>query len=435
MLDMDSYTYLEDCLRKESVGLELKVRGWVYRRRQSGGLIFLVLRDRTEIMQVSVKKDKVSERSWQAAEKADIESSVILQGVVREDKRAPGGFELAATDVTLIHSAEPFPITEYQSPEFLLDKRHLWIRSRQQTHVMKIKSTILDAVREYFKQEGFYEVTPPILTSSGCEGGSTLFELNYFGQKAYLSQSAQLYLEAIIFALEKVYAITPSFRAEKSRTTKHLTEYWHVEPEMAYWTNEDTMKFEEKFISHICQRVAHENAKDLQQLGRDPKDLLKIKPPFPRITYKEAIERLNKKGFHLDWGDDFGTNEEKALTEEETKPLFITHFPGKVKAFYMKVNPEDPETVLCHDLQAPQGFGELIGGSQREDSDEILVSKLKSQGLNPKDYDWYLDLRKYGSVPHSGFGMGMERLTKWICKLEHIRDATPFPRVINRVYP
>jgi asparaginyl-tRNA synthetase len=431
----DSFTYLEDCLRKESVGLEVRVRGWVHRRRQSGGLLFIVLRDRTEVMQASVHKDKVSARAWTAAEKADIESSVIVQGVVREDKRAPGGFELGATDVQVIHAGEPFPITEYQSPEFLLDKRHLWIRSRQQTAVMKVKATVLEAIREHFKREGFYEVTPPILTSGAVEGGSTLFELDYFGQKAYLSQSAQLYLEALIFSLEKVYAITPSFRAEKSRTTKHLTEYWHVEPEMAHWTNEDTMRFEEALLSHLCQTVAKRNARELQSLGRDPKELLAVKPPFPRLTYQAALERLNGKGFHLDWGDDFGADEERALTAAETLPLFITNFPRKIKPFYMKVNPEDGETVLNHDVLAPQGFGEIIGGSQREDAIEPIVSRLKTEGLDPKDYAWYLDLRRYGSVPHSGFGLGLERVVRWLCKLEHVRDATPFPRVINRVYP
>lgn len=431
----DTFTYLEDCLKKDSVGLELKVRGWVHRRRQSGGLIFLIIRDRTDIMQVSIHKDKVSERAWKAAEKADIESSVTIQGVVKEDKRAPGGFELGATDLQVIHSAEPFPITEYQSPEFLLDVRHLWVRSRQQTAIMKVKATALEAIREHFKKEGFFEVTPPILTSGAVEGGSTLFELEYFGQKAYLSQSAQLYLESLIFALEKVYSITPSFRAEKSRTTKHLTEYWHVEPEMAHWTNNDVMEFEERLLTHVAHKVAKERAKELQLLGRDPKELLAIKAPFPRIRYKEALERLEKKGTHLEFGDDFGADEEKLLTSEEKLPLIITNFPRSLKPFYMKVNPEDPDTVLNHDVLAPQGFGEIIGGSQREDDVKTIVSRLKAEGFDPKNYEWYLDLRRYGSVPHSGFGLGLERLVRWLCKLEHIRDATPYPRVINRVYP
>lgn len=386
-------------------------------------------------MQVSIHKDKVSAKAWTAAEQAAIESSVIITGVVKEDKRAPGGFELGATDVNVVHASQPFPITEYQSPEFLLDVRHLWVRSRQQTAIMQVKATALEAIREYFKEQGFLEVTPPILVSGAVEGGSTLFELDYFGQKANLSQSAQLYLEALIFSLEKVYSITPSFRAEKSRTTKHLTEYWHVEPEAAYWTNDDFINFEQGFLTHIAHRVAKTHAKELKQLGRDPADLLAVKPPFPRITYKEALERLAKKGKHLDFGDDFGAEEEKLLTSEEKLPLVITNFPRSLKPFYMKVNPADEQTVLNHDVLAPQGFGEIIGGSQREDSVETILSKLKTEGLDPKKYEWYLDLRRYGSVPHSGFGLGLERLVRWLCKLEHIRDATPFPRVINRVYP
>ncbi|HLD76127.1 MAG TPA: amino acid--tRNA ligase-related protein, partial [Candidatus Norongarragalinales archaeon] len=310
---------------------------------------------------------------------------------------------------------------------------HLWLRSRELTAVFRIKATLLACIRDFCKQQGYVETTPPILTTSAAEGGSTLFELDYFGQKAYLSQSAQLHLEALIFSLEKVYAVTPSFRAEKSRTPKHLAEYWHFEAESAHAGNEDMMCFEEKFIEYACHRVATEHRKDLEILGRKAEDLFSVKAPFLRIRYSEAVKILHKKGAKFKEGDDFGANEETLLTENLIQPVFITHFPASMKPFYMKENPDG--TANNHDLLAPQGFGELVGGSERETDLVRIERKLNAAGEKVENYAWYLDLRRYGNVKHAGFGLGVERLVKWICGLEHIRDATPFPRVINRAYP
>ncbi|MEW5955350.1 MAG: asparagine--tRNA ligase [Candidatus Micrarchaeota archaeon] len=432
----DGYSPIEEVLDKKAVGRELAVRGWVYRARTGGGMLFLVLRDSTGIIQVAVKKDRVSEKAWKEASACvRIESSATAKGVVAEDKRAPGGFELQATDFTAIHAAEVFPIAKDNSEEWLLDIRHLALRSRELTAVMKVKASVLEACRDFFKKKGYWETTPPIIVGGACEGGSTLFSFDYFGKKAFLSQSAQLYLEAIIFSLEKVYAITPSFRAEKSRTLRHLAEYWHVEGEEAHMNHEQLIGFEEEMVSFICRKVAKERAKELKFLGREPKDLEAVKPPFHRMRYDEAIEALRKKGMPVEWGDDFGADEEKALTAELKKPLFITHFPKHIKAFYMKEDPDDERLVLNNDLLAPEGFGEIIGASQREDNNETLLTRLRAGGQDPRAFEWYLDLRRFGSVPHSGFGMGVERLVRWLCKLEHIRDTIPFPRVINRAYP
>ncbi len=432
---MNSISPISKILSDEAVGGEVTVRGWVYRKRSSGKLLFIVVRDSTDIVQCAIKADKVSEKAFKEAESTLIESAVTISGVVAKDERAPTGYELQATNVVVTHSAVPFPIAKDNSTEWLLDIRHLSLRSRDLTAVAKVKATTLEGVREFFKKEGYWEVTPPIIVSGACEGGSTLFEFDYFGKKAFLSQSAQLYLEALIYSLEKVYAITPSFRAEKSRTVRHLAEYWHVEPEAAWLTHDELLELEENFVSHICHKVASERTKELRLLGREPKDLQKIEPPFERLPYVEAIAEVTRKGTEMEWGDDFGADEEKLLTGERVAPIFVTNFPKEVKAFYMKENETDPRTVLNNDCLAPEGYGEIIGGSQREDSVENLITRLKAQGQNPKDYEWYLDLRRYGSVPHSGFGMGVERLVRWMCKLEHIRDTTPFPRTINRSYP
>ncbi len=414
-------------------GAKAKVRGWVYRSRQQGKLNFVVVRDSTGIIQCAVKKGVVHDKHFEDATKALLESSVIVEGTVKPDARAPGGWELQASSFDVLHFSEIFPISKDQSTEFLLDVRHLWLRSRELTAVMRVKANILAAIRDYCKQEGYWETTPPIIMSSSAEGGSTLFELEYFGKKAFLSQSAQLHLEALIFSLEKVYAITPSFRAEKSRTTKHLTEYWHFEGEAAHLDNEGMMAFEEKLVEYACHRVAQENKKELELLNRNIQELELIQAPFKKIKYSEAVEMLNKKGVSFKDGDDFGADEEKTLTEDFTQPVFITHFPASMKPFYMKEN--DDGTVSNHDLLAPAGFGEIIGGSQRETDLKLIEKKLKKAGEKMESYSWYLDLRRFGSVPHSGFGLGIERLTRWVCGLEHIRDATPFPRVINRAYP
>jgi len=411
------------------------LRGWVYRERKSNVKAFIVLRDHSNIIQCVVDKEKVKEDVWKSAEQVIIESSIIIEGEIKKDERAPTGYEVHVSDLKIIHIADRFPITKDQSTEFLLDVRHLWIRSRELTNVWKVKAQVLKAVREFYEKEKYYEVTPPIITGSSCEGGSTLFEIKYFQDKAFLSQSAQLYLEAMIFSLEKVWALTPSFRAEPSKTNRHLTEYWHLEGETAWQGFEELLNHEEALISHICQHVAKHCKQELKILGRDPKDLEKIKPPFPRVTYDEALEILKKDGMNIEWGKDLRTLEEEQLMKHFDKPLMVTRYPKEIKAFYMKDDPENPKVVLCCDVLAPEGYGEIIGSSERETDVNVLIKKLKAQGENVENYNWYLDLRRFGSVQHSGYGLGTERIIRWLCKLETIRDAIPFPRTIKRMTP
>lgn len=413
----------------------VQLRGWAYRERKSNAFSFIVLRDDTNIIQCVIKKEAVSDDVWNSAQKISLESSLEIKGDLKEDKRATTGYEVQVKELKVIHIAERFPITKDQSEEFLLDKRHLWIRSRELTNVWKIKAQILKACRDFFDEKKFYEVTPPIITGSSCEGGSTLFEIKYFEQKAFLSQSAQLYLEALIFSLKNAWSLTPSFRAEPSRTSRHLTEYWHLEAESAWMSFEELLKFEEELISHICQYIAKNCKEELKLLGRDYKDLEKIKPPFPRITYDEALKLLKEDGMSIQWGKDLRTLEEEQLMKHYQKPLLVTKYPKEIKAFYMRDDEENPKVVLCCDMIAPEGFGEIIGSSEREIDVNILIKKLKLQGENPANYEWYLDLRRFGSVPHSGFGLGIERVVRWVCKLDSIRDAIPFPRTINRMTP
>ncbi|RLG17460.1 asparagine--tRNA ligase [Nanoarchaeota archaeon] len=411
------------------VGERVKVRGWVFRRRELKDKVFLVLRDSTGIVQCVVPS------SLKGVEKARIESSVIVSGSLKKDERAPGGHEIAVEKLKVVGEAEVFPITKDQSVEFLLDVRHLWLRSRKLTAIMKVKDTALRAAREWFHKHGFWEVTPPIIVSGACEGGATLFKFKYFDRTAFLSQSAQLYLEALIYSLEKVYSLTPSFRAEKSRTRRHLAEYWHLEGEAAWVDHEENMRIQEQLVSYMVKKVVKERKEELESLGRDVKILKRVKPPFKRMTYDKAIEILQRRGMEIEWGEDLGADEERELTKDLRKPIFLTNYPRKIKAFYMKVDPRDENKVLNDDLLSPEGYGELIGGSQREDDLEKLKENMKLFKLRPKDYEWYLDLRRYGSVPHSGFGLGMERFVMWVCRLDHIRDTIPFPRVINRAYP
>lgn len=396
-------------------------------------MAFIVLRDGTDIIQCVIKKDSVPESAWKEAEQVLIESAVEISGELFEDKRAPTGYEVRASHFKLIHLAERFPITKDQSTEFLLDQRHLWVRSRELTAVWKVKAELLRGLRAFFDGEGYVEVTPPIITGSACEGGSTLFELKYFDEKAFLSQSAQLYLEAMIFSLGKVWALTPSFRAEPSKTNRHLTEYWHLEMEAAWMPFEELLDFEERMISFACQWVAEKCPKELQLLGRNPEDLKNIAAPFPRLTYDEALELLRKDGIEVPWGKDLRTVEEEAIVKHFNKPVLVTNYPKAIKAFYMK--DKDDRTVNCCDVLAPEGYGEIIGSSERETDVNILIAKLKAQGEKVEHYNWYLDLRRFGSVQHSGFGLGIERLVRWICKLESIRDAIPFPRTIKRKTP
>ena len=412
------------------------IRGWVYRKRSSGGKAFVVIRDRTGTVQCVVDKAKVKDQEWEQLDSAYLESSIMVRGSIRADSRAPGGVELDVSELSVVHSGEQFPITEYQSPEFLLDVRHLWLRSQRMIKAMEARAHIMRYTRRFLDRNGFFEVNAPILTKAGGETGANLFEVDYFGQKAYLTESSQLYAEAMIYSLEKVYSFAPTFRAEKSRTTKHLIEFWMLEPEMAYFNNAQNMRFQEKFISYLATSLAKEHSDDiLSFFGVSGESLMNIRPPFKRLSYEQAIDILNQKGSKKKWGDDFGVEEERLLTEGEEKPVFVHSWPKEIKAFYMPVNPKDDRTVLNADMLAPNGHGEIVGGSERIWKLDELLQRMKEAGLNTENYRWYIDLRRYGSVPHSGFGSGIERVIKWLLNLDHIKDAIPFPRLINRVEP
>ena len=422
---------VQQILEGRCEGKKVQVRGWIYRKRESKKTIFLVVRDPTGVVQCTVKRDSPA---WKTAEEATIESSVVVSGTVKRDERAPGGFEIAVENLKVVGLAETFPITEYQSEEFLRDVRHLWLRSRRMTLIMRVRSELLWYIHEFFRKREFVEVSPPMFISSACEGGATLFGLKYFDKDLYLTQSAQLYLEALIYSLEKVYCVAPSFRAEKSRTVRHLTEYWHVEAEQAFVGMEEMMKLEEDLVTYVCHKVGENCRKELDALNADANKLLEVKTPFPRITYREAIERLKEKGFKIEWGEDLGYDEEKALAAEFGKPFFIHTYPRRIKAFYCKLHPENPELVLSADLLVPR-VGEITTGGAREDDKNKLVERLEEFGLRKEDYQWYIDLRRYGTVPHAGFGLGVERLLMWMLDLENVMEAIPFPRTIRRFYP
>jgi asparaginyl-tRNA synthetase len=425
----------KEVLSKDRIGEKVEVRGWIYRTRSSGGIVFAVLRDSTGIVQVTVKKGNVPEDQFAAATKAGIESSVIIAGEVAEDKRAPGGYEIRASKFQVVGNSEAFPITEYQSTELLLDLRHLWIRSREQTAVSRIKASLLRGAREWYHENDYVEVTPPIITGVAPEGSTTLFQVKYYDRIAYLSQSAQFYLESLIYSLERVWALTPSFRAEKSRTPRHLSEYWHMEMEAAWVDNEGNMKVQEELVTAMVRNALKECPDEFKLLKRDINSLKKVEPPFERMKYDEAMEYLQKKGHEVSWGSDLGAVEERTLTIDREIPMFVVNYPKELKPFYMRENPDDPRTYKNSDLLAPEGYGEIIGGSERETDNALIMERLSEKGEDTKSYEWYLDLRKYGSVPHSGFGLGMERIVTWVCKLDHIRDATPYPRTVARVYP
>ena len=415
-------------------GERVRLAGWVYRKREVGKKVFIVLRDSSGIIQTVFTKE-LSEEAYTKAKQVGIESSVIIEGTVKVDSRAPTGVEVQADKIEIIQNVEFFPITKDASDEFLLDVRHLHLHSPKVADIMKVKGALMQAAREWLLQDGWYEVFPPILVTGAVEGGSTLFKLKYFDREAYLSQSAQLYLEAAIFGLEKVWSLTPSFRAEKSRTRRHLTEYWHLELEAAWMDLWDIMKVEEELVSYMVQRTLELRRKEIERFRKDVTTLKNTEPPFPRISYDEAIDILQGKGVKIEWGEDMGADEERVLTEEFDRPFFVYGYPKHIKAFYMKEDPEDPRKVLAADMLAPEGYGEIIGGSQREDDYEKLVQRILEEGMDPKNYEWYLDLRKYGSVPHSGFGLGLERLVAWVLKLDHIKWATLFPRTPSRIYP
>ena len=415
-------------------GSRVKTRGWVYRLRELGDKIFIVLRDSTGIIQIVAEKASISDEKLKGL---GIEASLTVQGYVKEDIRAPGGKEIKADYVEVVGPSHKFPITKDASPEFLLDVRHLWLRSRKMNAILKIRDTVFEAVHEYFRKNGYYEVQCPMFITAAVEGGSTLFELEYVDKKkkVYLTQSSQFYLEALIFSLEKVYTIAPSFRAEKSRTRRHLTEFWHAEAEVAWLDFEGIVKVEEELITYVVKKVLEKRIEELEYLKRNIDLLENIKPPFYRVSYDEAIDILRKKGFDIKWSEDLGADEERALTLEFDKPIVLYGFPEEAKAFYHKNDPKRPEVTLAGDVLAPEGYGEIIGGGERISDEKQLIDKIYRFGLDPKDYEWYIDLRRYGSVPHSGFGLGMDRLVMWIGGLPHIVEAIPFPRTIRRIYP
>ncbi len=418
-----------------AVGQRVRLRGWVHRSRSSGGLLFLTLRDRTGSVPVTIRKDAVGADQFAAAEHVQLEGAIQVSGVVAEDPRAPGGREVRADAVEVIHAGEPFPIFKDQTEEFLLDKRHLTIRSQEFVHTFRVKAALLAELRRFLAEEEVLEVTPPIITGNAAEGGAEAFQFDYFGRPGYLAQTAQLYLEAIMFPNERVYAITPSFRAEKSRTPKHLTEYTHLEVELAWTDLNGLIDFTERMFVTSLHRLADRCAADLRALGRDPAELTALTAPFDRLTYAQAVQRLQAQGLPIEAGADLGTAEERALTLERSSPIWITHFPVGMKAFYMLRSPGDPTTVEAADLLGPEGYGELVGSSCRETDIDRLIERIQATGARPEDYEWYLDLRRHGSVPHAGFGTGIERIVRWVARREHIRDTTPFPRTPARHTP
>jgi asparaginyl-tRNA synthetase len=426
-------------------GKSVTLRGWLYNLRESGKLLFPIFRDGTGTVQGIVPKAAVAPEVFERVHGLTQESSVIVTGRVRADKRAPGGFELDVDNVEVLQRVseeEPFPITlKEHGVEFLMEHRHLWIRTPRQSAILRIRAEIIKAARDYLDDHGFVLTDPPILTPAACEGTSTLFPVEYFGDEAYLTQSGQLYIESTAMALGKVYSFGPTFRAEKSKTRRHLTEFWMVEPEMAYATLDDLMVLAEEFLSFLVQRVLSRRALDLQVLGRDTAKLEAVKPPFPRITYDQAVSMLNdahSRGLieqKFEYGNDFGSPDETYLSSQFDRPVMVHRYPAAVKAFYMQPDPENANLALCVDVLAPEGYGEIIGGSQRIDSYDLLKKRIEDHQLPLEAFSWYLDLRRYGSVPHSGFGMGIERMVAWVCSLEHVRETIPFARTLNRIYP
>ena len=419
------------------VGDSVTVRGWVATTRSSGKIAFLVLRDGTGYLQAVFAKKEVPAEVWDAFQTLTQETSVAVTGQVREDPRAPAGFELTATGLEILGPSVDFPITPKEhGTQFLFEHRHLWLRSRRQVAIAKVRHAVVQGIHDFFDQRGFTHVDTPILTGSIGEQAGELFATDYFDLgKAYLAQTGQLYVEAAAAALGKVYCFGPTFRAEKSKTRRHLTEFWMVEPEVAFNDSDDNMRLQEEFVSFIVARALERCPEQLKELERDTSRLEKIVPPFPRLSYTEAIERLNTLGSAIAWGSDLGAEDETLLSKDSDRPVFISNYPKEVKAFYMKESPADPRTVLNNDCLAPEGYGEIIGGSQREDDHDRLLARIVAQGLDPAGYKWYLDLRKYGTFVHSGFGLGVERTVAWIAGIPHIREAIAFPRQIHRLYP
>ncbi len=432
-----TWTKIEEILQGKKTHEIVHVRGWIYRTRSSGNIVFMTLRDASGILQTTIKKGNLPDSKFADAEKALIESSIEITGVVREDKRAPGGFELLVSDLRVVQFAEPFPIGKDQSPEFLLDQRHLWIRSRKLTSIFKIRSTVVGAIHQFFRERGFYEFDAPVLQPNQCEGGSTLFEVKYYDDTTYLSQSWQLYAEAGIFALERIYNMGPTFRAEKSKTSRHLSEFWMAEMEAAWMDLAEVTELAKEEIRFILKQVLVHNSKDLETLGQDSQKLKKIADtPFPTITYTDAVRILKEKeNMDVPWGKDLRTLEEDALMKHFSTPVVVTHYPVEIMAFYKPRDPNNPDTALCFDMLAPGGYGEIVGGSQRSLDIEDMTKRLQAMGEKVDNYQWYFDLRRYGSVVHSGYGVGVERVVNWICGTDNIKDTIPFPRTLLRFRP
>ena len=421
---------------REWEGRTVTLRGWLAGRRSSGKLHFLQVRDGTGTIQCVLAKADVPADVFDAADHLAQETAVEVTGTVRADPRSPIGYELGVTGLRVISPSGEYPITPKEhGTAFLLDHRHLWLRSSRQHAILRVRAEVIRACREYLDENGFVGFDAPILTPAACEGTTTLFPVEYFGEAAYLTQSGQLYAEAGAMALGKVYAFGPTFRAEKSKTRRHLTEFWMVEPEIAFAGLDDDMNLAEDFLVHIVRAVRERRATELAVLGRDPAPLGRVEKPFPRITYGDALEVLRGKGFALEWGADLGGDEETALSAEFDRPVMVHRYPVESKAFYMKADPADPRLALCVDVLAPEGYGEIIGGGQREDDATVLEAKIRAHDLPHEAFDWYLDLRRYGSVPHAGFGMGIERCVAWLCGLHHVRETIPFPRMLERLRP
>ncbi|MDP2884506.1 MAG: asparagine--tRNA ligase [Ignavibacteria bacterium] len=427
--------YIHDL--EKHVGEEVQLRGWLYNKRSSGKVRFLLLRDGTGILQGVVVKGAVSEEIVNRSDALTQESSFSMTGKIRKDDRAPGGYEMEVSDVGIISIAHEYPITPKEHGiEFLADRRHLWLRSSRQHAIMRVRHRIVKAIRDFYDGRGFVLIDSPILTPAACEGTSTLFETDYFDLgKAYLTQSGQLYAEAGAMAFGKVYCFGPTFRAEKSKTRRHLAEFWMVEPEVAFNDLNDDMELAEDFLEYIVQTVLKDCEQELKLLERNTALLQNVKKPLPRISYDEAVEILHQKGINFEWGGDFGGTDETVISEQFDRPVMVHRYPSEVKAFYMKRDPENPKVALAVDVLAPEGYGEIIGGSQREDDLDVLLQRIKAHNLPQEAFEWYLDLRRYGTVPHAGFGLGLERTVGWICGLEHVRETVPFPRMMYRLTP
>lgn len=427
--------YINDL--SQHVGEEVTLKGWLYNKRSSGKIKFLIMRDGTGLVQCVVFKGNVSEEIFDEADTLTQESSFEVTGNVKEEPRSPGGFELDVTNLKVISISEEYPITPKEHGiEFLIDHRHLWVRSKRQMAILRVRHRIIKAIRDFFDDRGFTLFDPPIITPNAVEGTTTLFGLDYFDLgKAFLTQSGQLYAEAGAMALGKVYTFGPTFRAEKSKTRRHLTEFWMVEPEAAFFDLNDDMDLAEEFLEYIVQTVLKDRAAELEILERDTSKLQNVKRPFPRVSYTDAVEILKKNGVDFKWGDDFGGADETIISSQFDRPVMVHRYPSAIKAFYMKRDPENPEVALAVDVLAPEGYGEIIGGSQREDNLDFLLERIEEHKLPKEFFEWYLDLRRYGSVPHAGFGLGLERTVSWICGLEHIRETIPFPRMIYRNTP